>query len=472
MRHGALAARWLAVGLSASLLSCASAPKSEPVRAAFAADNTGLTGPALQPVPERWWQSFGDAQLDRLIEQALSDNLDLAQAGARVRMAQAQAENARAGQLPALKLDAGETRLKIPSGFPPALDAGHTVWSGDLGAVLSWDLDLWGEHADATAQARALVRATSLDAQNSRRLICGAIAQAYIDLYRNDELADIAQRAEAQRANILAITRQRLAAGLDTRVELREAEGGVPQARVATMQAQSAADLAVHQLAALAGHGAEAYAAIGRPMLNLEAALPLPAQLPIDLLARRPDVMAARARIEAADAQRRAAKAAFYPKVNLLALAGFASFSLSDLIGASAFGYGAGPSLSLPLFDGGRLRAQYSGAEATLDTAVAAYNDTVVGAVHQVADQLSLIDALRGEIEQQHEALVAADDAYALAEKRYRAGLASYLSVLTAETQVLSERQQQVELGSSLALARISLLLAVGGSFEPAPQTL
>jgi NodT family efflux transporter outer membrane factor (OMF) lipoprotein len=461
--------QWLITGLVALLCACATPPRGEQQQAGVRDSNLGLAGAALAPAPERWWQDFGDAQLDRLIDQALTDNPGLAQASARLRLAEAQAQAARAAQLPGAKLTGGETRLKIPSGFPQAIAGGQTVWLGDLGAVLSWDLDLWGEHADTATQTRALAEAARLDIDDARLLLAGALVQSYIDLYRSYALADIAERAEAQRANILNIARRRLAAGLDTRVELREAEGALPQARLALTQAQSAQALAIHQLAALGGQGAAAYAAISRPQLNLDAALPLPAELPVNLLARRPDVIAAHERIDAADAGKRAAKAAFYPNITLTALAGFASFSLRDLISAQSFGYGAGPGLSLPLFDGGRLRAQYRGSEAGLDQAVASYDDTVVRAVRQAADQLSLIDALGTELGQQRESLQAAEEAYRLAEERYRAGLAGYLTVLNAETEVLNERRQQVDLSASLALARVSLLLAVGGSFQSPP---
>jgi NodT family efflux transporter outer membrane factor (OMF) lipoprotein len=458
--------QWLIAGLAAMLCSCAMLPHGEPQQAAVADTNLGLAGAAVTAAPDGWWRDFGDAQLDRLIEQTLRDNPGLAQATARLRLAQAQAEAAHAEQLPGAKLTGGETRLKIPSGFPAAIAGGQTVWLGDLGAVLSWDLDLWGGHAATAAQTRVLAEAARLDIDDARLLLTGSLVQSYIDLYRSYALADIAERTEAQRSNILDIARQRVAAGLDTRVELREAEGALPQARLALTQARSAQALAVHQLAALGGRGADEYASISRPQLNLEAALPLPNELPLNLLVRRPDVIAARARIEAADDGKRAAKAAFYPNITLTALAGFASFSLRDLISAQSFGYGAGPGVSLPLFDGGRLRAQYRGSESALDQAVAGYDDTVVRAVHQAADQLSLIDALGTELGQQRESLTAAEEAYRLAEERYRAGLAGYLTVLNAETEVLNERRQQVDLSTALALARVSLLLAVGGSFQ------
>jgi outer membrane protein TolC len=189
--------------------------------------------------------------------------------------------------------------------------------------------------------------------------------------------------------------------------------------------------------------------------------------LPINLLARRPDVLAARLRIEAADADRRATRAAFYPDVSLRALAGIASFGLNDLFEAGARGYGVGPAVSLPLFDAGKLRAQYQGREAAIDGAVAVYNDTVLRAVQQSADELTRIEALIRERSDQQATLIAAEDGYRIAEERYRAGLAGYLSVLSAETQVLSARRQKVQITSDLALARVNLLLELGGSFEP-----
>jgi NodT family efflux transporter outer membrane factor (OMF) lipoprotein len=300
-------------------------------------------------------------------------------------------------------------------------------------------------------------------------MLAGAIAQAYIELYRENALADIAQRSELQRQNIVDITRRRVSAGLDTQLEIREAEGQLPQARVARTQAQAAAQLAVHELATLTGQGAAEYPTIERPVLQVQEALPVPKDLPINLLARRPDVLSARSLVEAADAGRLASKAAFYPDVSLRALAGIGAFGMSNLVQWNARGYGAGPLISLPLFDGGRLKAQYRGSEAELDSAIAGYNDTVLHAVEQTADQITRLDALAREQVDQQQTLDATEAAYKLAEERYRAGLASYLSVLNAETQVLTARQSMVDILASQAVARVTLLLAVGGSFDPRP---
>ena len=139
----------------------------------------------------------------------------------------------------------------------------------------------------------------------------------------------------------------------------------------------------------------------------------------------------------------------------------------------NARGYGGGPLISLPIFDGGRLRAEYRGSEAQLDAAISSYNDTVLHAVEQTADQITRLDALANEQREQQQTLDATEAAYKLAEERYRAGLASYLSVLNAETQVLAARQSMVDILASQAVARVTMLLAVGGSFDPhAPGTI
>ena len=450
------------------LAGCVLPPKESSHPRQLANDGVGLNGAAVLPAADGWWDTFEDPQLDKLIRLGGENSPTLAQAQARVGEALAQAQAAQAGLLPNANLDASAFYQRAPQNYvlPPPL-AGHSFWTGQAGASLGWDLDFWGRQRDAVHRAQDLTRSARLDVDNARLMIAGAITQSYVELYREYAFADLAERSEAQRQNIVNITRRRVAAGLDTKLELRQAEGQLPQARVARAQAQAAADLAVHQLATLTGQGAEAYASIQRPTLHVEAALPVPATLPINLLARRPDVLSARLTVDAADAQRLAAKAAFYPDVNLRALAGIGAFGMNNLVQWSARGYGAGPLISLPLFDGGRLRAQYRGSEAELDAAIAGYNDIVLHAVQQAADQLTRLDALARERLDQQQTLDATEAAYTLAEERYRAGLASYLSVLNAETQVLAARQAMVDILSNQAMSRVTLLLAVGGSFDP-----
>jgi NodT family efflux transporter outer membrane factor (OMF) lipoprotein len=452
----------------AALSGCVLPPKEAAHPKPLSDEGVGLAGVAAEPIADGWWNSFQDPQLDRLMREGLKDSPTLVQARARLNEALAQTQSAQSKLLPSANLDASALYQRAPENYviPPPL-AGHSFWMSQAGVSLGWDLDFWGRQADALHRAQALTQSAQYDEDNARLMLAGAIAQAYVELYREYALKDIAERSEAQRQNIVDITRRRVSAGLDTQLELRQAEGQLPQARVARAQAQAAADLAVHQLAVLTGQGADSYASIQRPVFTVDAALPVPSALPINLLARRPDVLSARLGIQAADAQRQADKAAFYPDVNLRAIAGIGAFGMSNLLEWSARGYGAGPLISLPLFDGGQLRAQYRGSEAQLDAAIAGYNDTVLHAVQQTSDQITRLDALARERIDQQQTLEANEAAYRLAEERYRAGLASYLTVLSAETQVLTARQTMVDILASQAVARVTLLLAVGGSFDP-----
>lgn len=462
------------MALSLALPGCITPPKLPPPQRAIASDALGLSSqvPAL-PAGQNWWRAFEDPQLDGLMQQALADNPSLAQAMARVREAQSLTDVTRAGLAPSLSFNARDTRQRFSADdvIPPPY-AGTTRWEGHEGVDLSWEVDFWGRQAALLKQVRSQAAAAALDLAAARLTLSGAVVQAYIDLYRDNALADVAARSEAQRQRILEITGRRVQSGLDTNVELREASAAVPEAQVELLRALAGAALATHQLAALSGQGAEVYAQLRRPMLDPASLLPLPPALPADLLARRPDVLAARDRIEAARGGQAAARAAFYPDINLAAFAGTSAIGFSNLFQSASGAYGAGPAIHLPLFDAGRLRAEYRGAAADIDDAVAAYNQSVVRAVHETSDQLSLVDALNAQIVQQQRSLNDAEAAYQLAEERYQAGLSNYLTVLTTETAVLASRRERITLICDQAIARVNLLLAVGGSFDPqAPQT-
>jgi NodT family efflux transporter outer membrane factor (OMF) lipoprotein len=466
--------RVTAVVLALALSGCITPPKIDPEQPTIPNDRLGLARPGLTrqlsaptPAPE-WWSAFNDQELDHLMQQALAENPSLKQAMARLREAQSFTDVTRVGLAPSLAFDAKETRQQF-SGHDviPKPYAGTVQWEGHEGLDLSWDIDFWGRQASLVKQARSQAAAAALDEASARLALSAAVAQAYIDLYRDNALADVAERTEAQRQRILEITRERLQSGLDTNVELREASGAVPEAHVELLQARAAVALDTHQLAALSGHGADIYAEVGRPTLDPAALLPLPAALPADLLAHRPDVIAARDRLEAARAGQAAAKAAFYPDINLVAFAGTSAIGFANLFQGASGAYGAGPAIHLPLFDAGRLRAEYRGAAAEIDDAVAAYNQAVLQAIRETSDQLSLVDALQAEITAQQRTLNDAEGAYQLAEERYRAGLSTYLTVLTTETAVLRARREHVALVAGQAIARVNLLIAVGGSFEP-----
>jgi NodT family efflux transporter outer membrane factor (OMF) lipoprotein len=231
----------------------------------------------------------------------------------------------------------------------------------------------------------------------------------------------------------------------------------------------SAREMDIHAIAALAGQGADAYETITRPNANLDVTLPLPQKLPADLLARRPDILAAKARVEAAVQGRTAAHAAFYPDINLVALAGFQAIGLSNLLTGDSFTMGIGPAIHLPIFDAGKLKADYARATADLDQSVAEYNGAVLNAVRQTADAMTQVKSLAAQRAQQQDAVTSAQRAFQIAEDRYRSGLDTQLPMLTAEATLLQARQALAGVTAQGAQQRITLLLTVGGGFEPVP---
>jgi NodT family efflux transporter outer membrane factor (OMF) lipoprotein len=458
------------IALTILLAGCVVPQREEPRGTLLEQQSLGLdAGSSLQPIAVDWWKALNDPQLDALMEEALRDSPSLAQALARVRLAESRSQGEVAARHPRFAVDADETWQRFSEHYyiPPPF-AGDTVWIGQATANMHWDIDFWGRQAALIRQSRSQTVASMLDVASARLALAGAVAQAYVDLYRSWELVDIAARTQAQREQLLKLTQQRTAAGLDTQIELKIAQSAVPQARAMRLQAEAARDVAVHRLAALIGAGAERYAQLGRPKLTLDATLPLPDQLPLDLLSHRPDILAARERVEAATAGRAAAHAAFYPNVSLTALVGVQAIGLDELAESGSRIFGIGPALHLPIFDAKRLRAAYKGATADLDLATASYNGVVLDAVRETSDQITLNDSLTQQITEVHATLEAAGDAHELAERRYAAGLTTQIIVLDAESRVLDARRALVSADSARLLARMNLLLMLGGSFDPA----
>jgi len=207
-------------------------------------------------------------------------------------------------------------------------------------------------------------------------------------------------------------------------------------------------------------------------VLAFDTSLPLPQALPADLLARRPDLLAARARVAAAAAGREVARADFYPNIDLVGLAGLQAIGLDRLFTSRAATAGAGAALHLPIFDGGTLRAAHAGASARLDEAIADYNQAVLAAVREAADALARIDGLGSALAAQRSAREELATLHRLEEQRLAAGLASRLPVIEAGLRLLAARQETLDLEAARLAARVQLLVAIGGGFEASPAAV
>lgn len=467
-RHMALPAAFPAILLA----GCAPVPHIEPAARPLAANDVGIAQGIAAAPAETWWTAIGDPQLDRLMTDALAANPTLAEAQARVRLALASIEVNRAGQRPTIDVDVEEqrTRLSEKSVIPPPY-GGSTVWMGSAQANLSWSLDLAGRQAALVDQARASAGAAALDAAAARVTLTGAVAQAYVNLARAERQRAIAREFRASREDSLRLAQSRVRNQLASRFDERAAETLLGEARQAEIRAEGDRELMIHALAALAGRGADYYETIAAPTLKLDDALAVPAALPADLLGRRPDLLAARARIDAAAAGRRVARADFYPNVDLKAFLGVSAIGLGNLFGTSAATYGAGPAIHLPIFEGGRLTAQYEGATHQIDLAIDQYNGQVLAAVREAADALSSIRTAEADAAEQRRVLASLADTVRLDQTRLRTGLGSRLDTLEAADRLLQARQALANLEADGALRRIQLVVALGGGFDPLNDT-
>lgn len=455
--------------LSALLLSGCAIPNEPVAVSAVAPQSLGLGEDAAPAVEADWWDALGDPQLDRIMTDALSGSPTLEAAMARVRLAQSTLSGSEAASRPQITADASEQFQRLSSVYivPPPY-GGTFRWVGQAQANLNWNLDFWGRQADRIAQARHSAEATAFGYDAARLALTGTIAQTYVELARAERQIALAQSTVDQRRHAVKLAEVRKKSQLSSDIDVRAAGTLLAQARQALIEAQGQRETVIHALALLAGHGADYYGTIQPSRLRLDAMLPLPATLPADLLARRPDILSAKASVAAAGAGRQVARKAYYPDVNLLGLAGLQALGIGNLFSSDASTYGAGAAIHLPIFEGGKLKADYAGATAQVDAAIADYNRTVLGAVRETVDALTRVRTLGDDLAQQQSAANGLAEVQRLNAVRVSTGLDSRLDLIGSDVRLLAARQETVNLQADKAIAQIQLLIAVGGGFDPA----
>ncbi|PEQ12799.1 RND transporter [Novosphingobium sp. PC22D] len=416
---------------------------------------------------ERWWTVYGDPQLDSLVAEALANSPDVAAAAARIRQARGAAEVTGAAGLPQISGEAsgGFTKQSYNNGVPSDFVPRGWKSTGTLALSGDFDLDLWGRTRSALAAARSETEAREVDARQAVLLLSSNVVSSYFDLARLLERDKSLTEAVKARQDVYDLTDGRVREGLENQGPLRQARAAVASARIELAANREQIALRRHAIAALLGAGPDRALDLVPTPIAAVPAQAVPEDAGIALAGRRPDIVAARLRVEAAGSRIDSAKAAFLPDISLRGLIGLTSLGISNLIDDGSTYGNAGGALSLPIFQGGRLSGQYRQTRGQYDEAVAAYNGTVVSALQEVADSLAGREVAQA---QERDAIAArsdADAAYTIAMKRYRGGLSSYIEALSALQSALDARETAIDAHFRLLAREVALKRALGGGF-------
>lgn len=440
--------------------------------AGFHAPSAAASGEHSDWPDSNWAQRIGGAPLQALLDEALAGNPGLQVAAARVAAARAavEAADAAAGATVDATMKSTYQRYSEHGLVPPQL-AGQVRSDNQATLNFAYDFDFWGRHAAALRAALSLSRVAEAEQSSSRLLLTTSIARAWIQLARQHAQADLVERQIGVRQQLDRLTRLRFASGLDTQADNEQARQQLASLRAEHALWQEAIGLTRNQIAALLGQGPERGQRIPRPQLPEENAIALPEALPLALLGRRPDIVAARWRVEAAQGDIDGAKTLFYPNVNLIAFAGVSSLGLSNLLASGSRVAGIGPAVRLPVFESGSLRALLKGRVAAYDAAVATYNQSLTDALHEVASQLQSLRAAETQGRHQRAATQAAENGFLFAQHRERVGTSNMLPVLASEMALLSQRKAELDQQARRADLRIALIKALGGGFDAASHS-
>lgn len=415
-----------------------------------------------------WWHAYGDAQLDQLIAEGLAGSPDIEAAAARLARAEGVARTDRAATGPSFGVEgnAGYVKQSYNNGFPREFLPQGWKESGNVDSRFRLDLDLWGKNRARLRATLAERDAARVEAAQARLALAASIAASYADLarlYAERDVADEALRIQQDTAGLVA---DRVRNGVDTQGQLRQAAAAVPAALADLSQIDEQIALTRNQLSALVGAGPDRGLAITRPKLAALTTLALPASAGIDLVGRRPDIVAARARVEAQAERIKVAHANFYPDISLSGLVGLQALGFGNVLKSGSTYGNAGPAFTLPIFDGGQRSGDYRVARAEYDSAVADYDRTLIDALQDVANAVASRTALGTQSTNARLSLADSQKAFEIARLRYRAGLSTYLDVLTAEQALIVARRRDADLSARAFTLDVALVRALGGGFS------
>lgn len=421
-----------------------------------------------------WWTVFDDPTLDQMMVHLLDTNFELARAEALYRQARASLQATRSGLFPTLGTSASLTRSgsgggggRVSNGA--VLSGGSIQNQYSLTGTVSWEADVWGRVRRSVEADRAGAQASAADLASTRLSLQSTLAQTYYRLWSMDAEAGLLRRTVDAYERSLAMTQNRVDAGVappaDVAVATTQLENARAQLQALVWQ-RSELEHALAELQGLAPSNFDLSVAADLPVVLPQVPVGVPAQL----LQRRPDVAAAERRVQQANASIGVAQAAWFPDLTLSAQGGYRSGQWAQWLTAPAQFWSLGPALALTIFDAGARSARVEQARAAYDAQAASYRQTVLTALREVEDLMVQLDSLAQEAEIQGRALNAARESLAMTRNQYEAGLIDYLSVVQVETTALNAERSALSLKTNRLLATIQLIAALGGGWDMTHQ--
>lgn len=459
----------LALVLASSIIvSCASLKQAPAPAMLNAAPLEGTTLPQGGQWPvAAWWERYQDPTLDKLVETALHDSPTLAAAQSRFDSARESVRVTAAAVGAHVEASAQSSRQRLSDNglFKPSFLGFNWYNLTDLGLSASYTFDWWGKERASVEAATSEARAAAADRNAAALVLAGAVVDTYFGWQADQARLALEQQRVDALSRIAAIADERHRAELDSADTPSQANADLAAARGEQAALAGSAQLRLVTLAALTGHSVAEL-----PPLEAKALPSLPAALPdrvgLDLLARRPDIAASRARVESAQRRRHIVAAQFYPDLSIHALAGLQSIDLGHLLEAGSADPQIGIAIHLPLFDNGQRRAQLSVADSEIAAAVANYNDTVIGAAREVAADVVAGTQAASQRTQQLAQMDAATQLEQSAAARVRQGVTDLRAQLAAQSMLLMQRDALVQLDAAALSADSALQRALGGGFD------
>jgi len=412
---------------------------------------------------EKWWALFQDPVLQQLIRTALKQNYDLRIAATRVEQAQAQLSITRASEFPAV--NAGAQAFTERNAQIAPIIPSYQARAAEVDLSVIWNLDFWGKYRRETEAARANLLATEWGRRAVLTSLVAGVATDYFELRELDLALQVARDALASRQNSLRLTQVLVSNGSASRLDLRQAEELLYTAAETVPDLERQVAQEENALSVLIGQNPGDIPR-GQPLTEQPDPPVVPAGLPSELLARRPDILEAEQALVAANADVGVAKAAYFPSISLTATGGFESYQFNNLFTPASRIWDLSGSLTQPVFEAGSLRAGMHLAEAQKQQMLLAYQQAIMTAFQQVSDSLIAYQKNREYREQQEKLTAAAQDTDQLSNLLYRQGGASYLQVLTSETNYLSAQLSLAQAQLNERLALVQIYSALGGGWQ------